>query len=99
LARGLPSPALATAIAGWMHFAVKVAHTPGGVLNDPMSSDILFQAKIGTQPLQIIDSLLSIQKIFGTDLAAHAGFKAELLAGFCQLAKNPDVITAQQISL
>jgi len=99
LAKGLPSPALATAIAGWMHFAVKVAHTPGGVLNDPLSSDILFQAKRGTQPIQIIDSLLSLQKIFGTDLAAHDGFKAELLAGFCQLAKNPDVTTAQQISL
>jgi fructuronate reductase len=99
LTRGLPSPALATAIAGWMHFVVKAAHTPGGVLNDPLSSDILFQAKTSTQPIQIIDSLLSLQKIFGTDLAVHAGFKAELLAGFCQLAKDPDVTTAQQISL
>jgi fructuronate reductase len=99
LARGLPSPALATALAGWMHFAVKTAHTAGGVLNDPLSSDILFQAKIGTQPIQIIDSLLSIQQIFGTDLAVHAGFKAELLNRFIDLAKNPDVITARQISL
>jgi fructuronate reductase len=97
LAKGLPSPALATAIAAWMHFAVKTAHTPGGVLNDPLSSDILLQAKISLQPAEIVDSLLSLQKIFGTDLAAHAGFKAELLAGFCQLAKNPEVATAPQI--
>ena len=99
LARGLPSPALAKAIAGWMHFAVKTAHTPGGVLNDPLSSDILMQAKISPQPATIIDSLLSIQKIFGTDLAAHAGFKADLLAGFCELAQNPEVSTAPQIVL
>jgi fructuronate reductase len=99
LARGLPSPALALAIAAWMHFAVKTAHTPGGVLNDPLSVDILMQAKISTQPITILDSLLSLQKIFGTDLAEHAGFKAELLAGFCQLVKNPEVTTAPQIML
>jgi fructuronate reductase len=99
LARGLPSPALAMAIAAWMHFAVRTAHTPGGALNDPLSVDILMQAKISTQPTAILDSLLSLQKIFGTDLTAHAGFKAELLAGFCQLAKNPEVTTAPQIML
>jgi fructuronate reductase len=99
MAKGLPSPALALAIAAWMHFAVKTAHTPGGVLIDPLSADILMLAKIGTQPIVILDSLLSLQKIFGTDLANHAGFKAELLAGFCQLAKNPEVTTAPQIVL
>jgi fructuronate reductase len=99
LAKGLPSSALAMAIAAWMHFAVRTAHTPGGALNDPLSVDILMQAKISTQPTAILDSLLSLQKIFGTDLTAHAGFKAELLAGFCQLAKNPEVTTAPQILL
>lgn len=99
LAKGLPSPALAMAIAAWMHFAVKTAQTPGGVLNDPLSADILLQAKISIEPLFIIDSLLSLQRIFGTDLANHSGFKAELLAGFCQLAKDPQVTTAPQIML
>jgi fructuronate reductase len=99
LAQGLPSPALAMAIAAWMHFAVKTAYTPGAVLNDPLSGDILFQAKISLQPNAIVHNLLSIQKIFGTDLIAHAGFQAELLAGFCQLAQNPDVATAPQIGV
>jgi fructuronate reductase len=99
LAKGVLSPALASAIAGWMHFAVKTAYTPGAVLNDPLSADILFQAKIGLKPNEIVHNLLSIQKIFGTDLIAHAGFKAELLAGFCQLADNPDVATAPQVSV
>jgi fructuronate reductase len=99
LAAGLPSPALATAIAAWMHFAVKTAHTPGGLLNDPLSSEILLQAKISLQPSEIVRNLLSIQKIFGTDLAQHEGFKAEVLAGFGLLANNPDVATASQVSL
>jgi fructuronate reductase len=99
LAAGLPSPALATAIAAWMHFAVKTAHTPGGLLNDPLSSEILLQAKISLQPSEIVRNLLSIQKIFGTDLAQHEGFKAEVLAGFGVLANNPDVATASQVSL
>ncbi len=44
-------------------------------------------------------NLLSIQKIFGTDLIGNAGFVAELEAGFCQLAQNPEVATASQIVL
>jgi fructuronate reductase len=99
IANGLASPAITTAIAAWIHFAVKTAQTPGDVLNDPLSSEILMRARISTQPLIIIDSLLSLQTIFGTDLAAHAGFKAELLERFCQLAQNPDVATAPQISI
>ena len=99
LARGLPSPALATAIAAWMHFAVKTAHTPGDKLNDPLSNDILLQAKISLKPNEIVHSLLSIQKIFGTDLMQHADFVAELQAGFCDLARNAEVATAAQIVL
>jgi fructuronate reductase len=99
IAAGLPSPALATAIAAWMHFAVKTAHTPGGVLNDPLSSEILLQVKISLQPSEIVHNLLSIQKIFGTDLVQHEGFKADVLAGFGLLANNPDVDTASQVSL
>jgi fructuronate reductase len=99
LAAGLPSPALATAIAGWMHFAVKTAHTPGAVLNDPLSADILAQARASKSSTDIIDNLLGLDKIFGSDLKTHAGFKAELLNGFRQLAAHPEVATAPQIAL
>ena len=99
IAAGLSSPTLATAIAAWMHFAVKTAHTPGDKLNDPLSDDILLQAKISLQPNEIVRNLLSIQKIFGTDLIQNTGFVTELQAGFIDLAKNPDVATASQIVL
>ena len=99
LARQLPCPALAMAIAGWMHFAVKVAHTPEAKLNDPLSQDILIQAKMSLQPNEIVHSLLSIKKIFGTDLITHAGFVHELQKAFLMLAKHPEVATAEPIAV
>jgi len=96
-AKGLASPMIATAIAAWMHFVVKTAYTQDAVLNDPLSADILTQARSSTQPAVLIDHLLSIEKIFGTDLRAHAGFKAELLAAFERLARDPQVAVASQI--
>jgi len=97
IAKGLSSPAIATAIAAWMHFAVKTAHTAGGVLNDPMSAEILAQAGKNVESSAIVDDLLSLDKIFGKDLPANAAFRAELLGKFVELAKNPAVATAEQI--
>ncbi|MDO9144752.1 mannitol dehydrogenase family protein [Rhodoferax sp.] len=99
MAAGLPSPALATAIAAWMHFAVKTAHTPGAVLNDPLSADILAQASVSNDSTAIIDNLLGIDKIFGSDLKTHDGFKAELLDALRRLAAQPQVAAASQIAL
>lgn len=98
IAAGLPSPALATAIAGWMHFAVKTAHTSGAVLNDPLSTDILAQARASHDSTAIIDNLLGLDKIFGSDLKTHAGFKGEVLDGFRRLAAHPQVAAAPHIA-
>ena len=98
MAKGLSSPAIATAIAAWMHFAVKTAHTSGGVLSDPMSAEILAQAGKSTDAVAIVDNLLGLQKIFGADVPANAAFRAELLGKFIELAKNPAVATASQIT-
>ena len=96
-ANGLPSPAIATAVAAWMHFAVKTAHTPGGALNDPMSDEILAQARKRTAAADIVDDLLALEKIFGADLPANAAFRTELIGKFVELARNPAVNTAAQI--
>ena len=97
LAQNLPSPAIATAIAAWMHFAVKAAYTPGATLSDPQAADILTQAGKSTDPAQIVGHLLSLEKIFGPDLPAHTAFRAELLGQFIALARHPAVATASQI--
>lgn len=97
IAKGLPSPAIATAVAAWMHFAVKTAHTPGAALSDPMSAEILAQAGKSADAAAIVDNLLALQKIFGQDLPANAAFRSELLGKFVELARNPAVATAGQI--
>jgi fructuronate reductase len=97
IARGLASPAIATAIAAWMHFVVKTARTPGGVLNDPLSAEILECAGHGADAGEIVGKLLSIEKIFGQDLPANSAFRAELLDKFVDLTRNPAVATAEQI--
>ena len=91
--KGLSSPA----IAAWMHYAVKVAHTEGGVLADPLATEILARARAKTDAAGIIDSLLGLEKIFGLDLPANAPFRQELLAAFVALAQNPAVASAAAI--
>ena len=96
IARGLPSPALATALAAWMHFAVNTAHTPGGTLNDPLSADILARARSASAPQAIIAALLGLEKIFGTDLMQNTALRAELLSAWQQLASSPALKTTQE---
>jgi fructuronate reductase len=91
--KGLASPAIATAIAAWMHFAIRTARA-GGALSDPLSAQILEHAGRGVNADDIIGELLSIEKIFGQDLPANTAFRTELLNQFIDLAKNPAVVTA-----
>lgn len=97
IARGLASPAIATAIAAWMHYAVKIAHTPAGLLNDPLATEILAQARSATNAAEIVNKLLGIEKIFGLDLPANTDFRSEVIGKFIALANNPAVASAAQI--
>jgi fructuronate reductase len=99
LAKGLASPMIATAIAAWMHYAVNIAHTPDGVLNDPLAAEILARARLSTDAASIVGHLLALDKIFGLDLPASAAFRALLIEKFIALASNPAVATAAQIKL
>ena len=99
LAQDLPVPALALAVAGWMHFVVKTAHTPGAALSDPLSETILAAARRECEADRIVEALLAIRAIFGDDLPAHPGFVAELKRQFRALAVRPEVATAAQIAL
>ena len=99
IAKGLSSPMIATAIAAWMHFVVKTAHTPDAVLNDPLASEILTQARLSTSATVIVDDLLDLEKIFGQDLPANAAFRTQLIEKFIALARNPAVATAPQIKI
>jgi len=82
-----------------MHLSVKIAHTPDGVLNDPLAGESLAKVKHSTEAAAIVGKLLDLQAIFDTDLPANADFRAALLEKFVALAKNPAVATAAQISV
>ena len=97
IARGLRSPALTTAVAAWMHYVVKTAATPEATLNDPMSAELLALVRGETVDARIVDRLLSVEKIFGTDLPRDTLFRAEVLAGFAWLADEPGVSTAPAV--
>ena len=99
IAKGLSSPAMATAVAAWMHYAVKVAHTPEGVLNDPQSAEILAKARLSTDAVTIVRNLLALEKIFAQDLSANQQFCAQLIEKFVELARNPAIASAPQIKL
>ncbi|MDR2614589.1 MAG: mannitol dehydrogenase family protein, partial [Candidatus Accumulibacter sp.] len=96
IAAGLASPAIATAVAAWMHYVARMARA-GGALVDPLAADILERAGRRVEAGEIVGELLSIEKIFGQDLPANAAFRAELLSQFVDLAKNPAVATAGEI--
>jgi fructuronate reductase len=91
--RGLPSPAIATAVAAWMHFAVRTARTPGQALDDPLSAEILARARAACTTSAIVNSLLSLQKVFANDLPMAGNFRTELLTAFSAIAANPALAT------
>ena len=91
LARGLPVPALATAVASWMHFVAKVAHTPGGELSDPLAADLLERARRSTEAREIVAHLLGCEAVFGTDLALDTSFRRQLEEKFVELAHRADL--------
>jgi fructuronate reductase len=100
LARGMPSPMLATAIAAWMHYVAKVARDPSGAgLSDPLAAEILAAARLANNAAGIVDALLALRQIFGEDLPEHAALRAELLSRFKDLARDPAIASAAQISL
>ena len=98
IAKGLPFPSIAIAIAAWMHYVVKIAYTDA-VLNDPMAKEIIAKAKLGLEAGVIIDNLLSLEAIFGTDLPTNNAFKKELLEKFTGLAQDSAVSTYEYIKL
>ena len=83
--KGLSSPAIATAIAAWMHYVIKTADA-GEALNDPLKETILAAAKKDKTPEVCVQNLLAIDPIFGEDLPKNAAFCALLLEKFAAIA-------------
>ena len=91
LAQGLPVPALATAVAGWMHFVARNAHRPGGMLNDPLAVELLERAQRSTKPAEVLAHLLTCEAVFGQDLVMHKAFRRQLEEKFDELGRRTDL--------
>ena len=98
-AKGLESPAIATAIAAWMHYVVRIAQDSGCKLHDPLAAEIMHAANMSENAATIVANLLALEKIFGSDLPADFDFKAAVTAKFIDLAQNPAVAAAPGIKL
>ncbi len=75
-------PQFATlAVAAWMTFVAKARDIHGRQLplEDPLADRLRAAAAAGgDNPRRLVNSLLGVHEIFGTDLAVHDGFRAAL---------------------
>jgi fructuronate reductase len=79
MARGLASPALTLAIAGWMRWQLGRDEAGNAiVVDDPMTPQISAALHGVHDPTDIVGALLSVEAIFGPDLAANALLAARL---------------------
>lgn len=90
LERGLVSPAIATALAAWMHFVVKTAHT-GQKLNDPMGEILVRTANSSKQSREVVSNLLGLDQIFGEDLRRNPAVVAAITEKFLWLQREKGI--------
>lgn len=93
IAKDLSSPAIATAVAAWIHFIVKSAHAEQPI-NDPMREELVRCALLSRKSDEIVANLLGIEKIFGSDLPANAAFVSAVLQKFEWLRIEKGINTA-----
>jgi len=90
LARKIPSPAIATALAAWMHFVVKTAYTRQK-LNDPMAEVLLRTASCSAKAQEIVTNLLGLDQIFGRDLCQNSELAAAIEEKFLWLHREKGI--------
>lgn len=78
LARGANIDAIALAVAAWMRF-VDVTLSRSDTLDDPLAPRIAAAIGDARETAAIVDSLLSLQEIFGTELSRRDAFRVALV--------------------
>lgn len=86
---GLKSPALVLTIAGWMRWQIGRAENGDRIIiDDPMANKISSILNGLQAPKDIVQALLKIEQIFGSDMAAHPTLPEELASELINLLKN-----------
>jgi fructuronate reductase len=84
LAAGVVPAAATLAVAGWMSY-VAAARDGRFELVDPRA-DELRRAAAGSGAAAVVDGLLGVRAVFGTELPEHRGWRDELVAGVRRLS-------------
>jgi fructuronate reductase len=79
LARGRAPDRLALVLAAWMRFLTGRTETGEGYeITDPMAPELRRRAEAARDTAELLEGMLSIDRIFPEEIAGHAGFRARI---------------------
>lgn len=98
--RGLESPALVLAIAGWMRWQIGRAENGDRIIvDDPMAAQIAAQINWLQEPCSIVQALLKIEAVFGADLKGNSALQQALAANLQSLLARGAAATVADLVL
>jgi fructuronate reductase len=98
LARGLDSPALTLAIAGWMRWQMGLAENGDPIIvDDPMAEHIAKHIVGLHMPEEIVRALLAVEPIFGADLQYNPDLQQTLAANLQSLLERGAAATVASL--
>jgi len=100
LSKGLDVTFLSIATAGWMTYLIRASDRFGKAwtADDPYATRVAAIAdRIGDDPAALAREILAIDTIFHPELAAHAGFKANITDAFRGLLSDDPLNTLRHV--
>lgn len=89
LASGRVPQGLCLAVAGWMRYVGGLDERGQPIdVRDPMAERLRAACDAAEGPEAVVDALLGIEAIFGSDLARHDGFRAAVTAWYLRLVRE-----------
>ncbi|AEX22359.1 mannitol dehydrogenase family protein [Vibrio sp. EJY3] len=85
--RGIATRCLPVLIAGWMHYVINTIKS-GEALADPLAEEFTDIASRANDKLQIAETLLKVEKVFGDNAEQHKLFKQQILSAFEFIEEN-----------
>ncbi len=100
LARDLQITRLALGVAGWMRYVTGIDEKGTAIeVKDPLAGRFRdITAVAGTDPSALVDGLLGLTEIFGTDLPANASFRSTVTGHLASLFAHGAAETVRQVS-